>query len=230
MNKKNLLKYFIFFLFISNVLSLPEKFQKNLDCFEKFLEENNNINEENQKKNFNETLDAINTHFNIFYKANKQKKLDNNEIGVFTKYIMMLHEYKIKMIKHFTKKSNISLYNFMRYQPIWMDHASYAIETILDRDSIDSFNRIWRCFYKAKNIALRKINPKTLADMILKIENYSDKNIAFGIYSSLSDDHRELHRLFLELGKLDKFRTKNIETFFSEYDQKINPPSPYDGY
>lgn len=227
MNKKNLLKYFIFFLFISNVLSLPEKFQKNLDFFEKFLEGNNNINEENQKKNFNETLDAINTHFNIFYKANQQKKLNDNEVRIFTKYIEMLHEYKIKMIKYFTKKSNISLYDFMHYQRTWMHDASHAIQTIIGGDSIDSFNRMWRCFYKAKNISLRKINPKTLADMILKIENCSDKNIAFGIYTSLSNDHRELHRLFLELGKLDKFRTKNIETFFCEYDQKINPPSPY---
>lgn len=227
MNKKNLVKSFIFFLFISDVLSLPEKFQKNLDFFEKFLEGNNNINEENKKKNFNETLDAINTHFNIFYKANQQKKLNDNEIRIFTEYIIMLHEYKIKMIKYFTKKSNIRLYDFMLYQGTWMHDASDAIKTIIGRDSIDSFNKMWRCFYKAKNIALRKINPKTLADMILKIENCSDKNIAFGIYSSLSDDHRELDGLFSELGKLDKLRAKNIETFFSEYNQKINPYPQY---
>lgn len=227
MNKKNLVRYFTFFLFISNVLCLPEKYQKNLDCFEKFLEGNNNINEENKKKNFNETLDAINAHFNIFYKANQQKKLDDNEIRMFTKYIVMLHEYKIKMIKYFTKKSNISLYDFMRYQPTQSNDASCALKKIIDADSIDSFNKIWRCFYKAKNIALRKIDPKTLADMIIKIENCSDKKIALGIYASLSDDHRELHSLFLELGKLDKFRAKNIETFFSECDQKTNPPLPY---
>jgi hypothetical protein len=209
------------------MLSLPEEFQKNLDFFEKFLEGKNNINEENKKKNLNETLDAINAHFNIFYKADQEKKLNDNEIRIFTKYIMMLHEYKINLIKYFTKKSNISLYNFLHYQRTHRGDASYALQTIINGDSIDSFNRIWRCFYKAKNIALRKINPKTLADMILKIENCSDKNIAFGIYTSLSDAHRELHGLFLELGKLNKFRTKNIENFFSEYYQKINPPSPY---
>jgi hypothetical protein len=227
MNKKNLIKYFIFFLFISNVLSLPEEYQKGLDFFEKFLEGNNNINEESKKKDFNETLSAINTHFSIFYKADQQKKLDDNEIRMFTKYIVMLHEYKIKMIKYFTKKSNISLYDFMRYQPTWSSNASYALEKIIDKDSIDSFNKIWRCFYKAKNIALRKINPKTLADIILKIENCSDRSIAFGIYASLSEDHRELHSLFLELGKLNKFRAENIETFFFECDQKTNPPSEY---
>ncbi len=227
MNKKKFVNYFIFFLFISNVLSLPEEFQKNLDFFEKFLEGNNNINEENKKKNLNETLDAIKTHFNIFYKADQQKKLDDNEKHIFIEYIVILHKHKINIIKHFIKKSNFSLHDFMNCQPIWMDDASYALKTIIGEDSIDSFNKIWRCFYKAKNIALRKINPKTLADMILKIENCSDKNIAFGIYASLSNDHRELHGLFLELGKLDKSRTKNIETFFSEYDQKINPSPKY---
>ncbi len=85
-------------------------------------------------KNFNETLDAINTHSNTFYKANKQKKLNDNEIRIFTKYIMMLHEYKINLIKYFTKKSNISLYNFLHYQPTHRGNASYALQTIINGD------------------------------------------------------------------------------------------------